>query len=156
MDKLKQWVALTVVAVLAVLAAGWFLLVSPKRGDATALNAQAASQDSANDVLRGKLATLKAQAKDEPAQEAKIAAVAAKIPTNSDLPSLIRSLTKTSDVTGVDVKSLSPGSPAAVAAPTAPATATAVRPTGGGALALFARLFPRKRRGRPISDCSRE
>ncbi len=34
MDKLKQWVALTVVGVLAIVAAGWFLLVAPKHSEA--------------------------------------------------------------------------------------------------------------------------
>jgi len=31
MDKLQQWVALTVAGSLALLAAGWFLVISPKK-----------------------------------------------------------------------------------------------------------------------------
>ena len=34
MDKAKQWIALAAVAVIAILAAGWFLVVSPKRSEA--------------------------------------------------------------------------------------------------------------------------
>ena len=34
MDKLKQMVALALVAALAIAAGGWFLLVSPKRKEA--------------------------------------------------------------------------------------------------------------------------
>jgi type II secretory pathway pseudopilin PulG len=46
MDKLKQWVVLTVVGCMAVLAAGWFLLISPKKAEAADLVAQTASQAS--------------------------------------------------------------------------------------------------------------
>jgi len=40
MDKLKQYVTFTVLGCLVVLAAGWFLLVSPKRSEAAELRAQ--------------------------------------------------------------------------------------------------------------------
>ena len=127
MDKLKQWIALTVVGVLAVLAGGWFLLVSPKHSDAAALRSQAAQQVSANASLQTQLAMLKAQAKNLPAQQAKLAAVAAKIPDNPALPSLVRALTKAADQTGVELVSLAPSQPIPVAGG---ATATAVAPGG--------------------------
>ena len=57
MDKLKQWVALTVVGALAILAAGWFLLVSPKRAEAAELRAAGRDagrrQRHARDAARG-------------------------------------------------------------------------------------------------------
>lgn len=150
MDKVKQWIALTVVGVLAVLVAGWFLLVAPKHSQAAALRAQADAQDLANSGLRTSLALLKAQAKDEPAQEATLAAVAAKIPDNPALPALIRDLDKATASTGVDLQSLAPGPPTLVAAPadsTQPPTAlsrTAGVPTvargvaaAGGSLAAI-------------------
>lgn len=130
MDKLKQWIALTVVGVLAVLAGGWFLLVSPKHSDAAALRSQAAQQVSANSALQTQLAMLKAQAKNLPAQQAKLAAVAAKIPDNPALPTLVRALTKAADDTGVELVSLAPGQPTPVGGA---ATARAVAP--GGAVA---------------------
>lgn len=129
MDKMKQYVALTVVGCLGVLAAGWFLLVSPKKAEATDLQTQAASQESANQTLRTKLAMLKAQAKDLPQQQAKLAAVAAKIPDNPALPALIRALDSASAEAGVELVSIAPGQPAAAQA--APATATT--PTAAGA-----------------------
>jgi Tfp pilus assembly protein PilO len=129
MDKLKQWIAFTAVGVLAVLAAGWFLLVAPKRTDASALRAEDATQTSTNAGLRTTLAMLKAQAKNEPAEEAKLAKVAAKIPDNPALPALIRALDKASASTGIDLVSLSPG----VATALAPPVATAVVPTAPSA-----------------------
>ncbi|MCW2779261.1 MAG: hypothetical protein JWN17_2986 [Frankiales bacterium] len=129
MDKLKQWVALTVVGCLAILAAGWFLLVSPKKAEAEDLRTQAASQDSTNATLQTKLAMLKAQAKDLPKQQAKLAAVAAKIPENPALPALIRALDSASAEAGVELVSIAPGQPTAVTA------AAATTPVAPGAVA---------------------
>lgn len=151
MDKLKQWVALTVLGVVVILAAGWFLLVSPKRSDASDLNAQAAAKQSANAMLITKLATLKAQAKDLPKQQAALAAVAAKIPDNPAMPALIRSLSSAAASAGVELVSIAPATatvvqtartgaatvtPAAAGAPvstSAAGAATVARPTGAGA-----------------------
>lgn len=142
MDKLKQWVALTLVGSLAILAAGWFLLVSPKRSEAADLNAQAADKQSANQQLESQLAILKAQAKQLPQQQAKLAAVAAKIPDNPALPALVRALTKAADDAGVELVSIAPSAPAdltakpgAAAAPAAPSAAAASTPTAAGAAA---------------------
>jgi Tfp pilus assembly protein PilO len=130
-SKMKQWVALTVVGVLAVLAAGWFLLVSPKRGEASQVRADVATQNTTNSGLQTQLAMLKAQAKTLPQQQAKLALVAAKIPDNPALPSLIRALSDAASDADVELVSMAPGQPAAVvgaaapgaAAPSAPGTA---------------------------------
>ena len=122
MDKLKQYVVFTVLGCLLVLAAGWFVLVSPKRSDASALRDQAATQVAANAQLETRLAVLKAQAKALPKQQAKLAAVAAKIPDNPALPALIRALTTAAKSAGVELVSVTPTAPAAVAS--APATTT--------------------------------
>lgn len=114
MDKLKQWLALTMVACLAIVAAGWFLLVSPKRAEATALKDQTLAQDATNDATRAQLQVLQAQAKDLPKKQADLARVAAKIPDNPGLPSLIRALTVASTSAGVDFVSVQPGPPSPV------------------------------------------
>jgi type IV pilus assembly protein PilO len=129
--KLKQWVALAAVAALVILAGGWFLLVSPKRSDAASLRSQTSDKQRANQLLASQLATLKSQAKDLPAQQAKIAAVAAKIPDNGAMPTLIRSLNSAAADTGVELVSLAPGQPTAVA----PAAAAVTTPTAGSTTA---------------------
>lgn len=139
MDKLRQWIAVTVVLVIAIAAAGWFLLISPKKQEAQDIRTQAAAQVAANQGLRLELATLKAQAKALPQQQAKLAAVAAKIPDNPALPSLIRALTAAAADAGVELLSLSPTKPAAVAA--APA-AGVVAPPAAGAPAAAAPAGP--------------
>ena len=135
MDKLKQWVALTVVGCLAVMAAGWFLLISPKKAEAADLVAQTSEQEATNDGLRTQLQVLKAQAKDLPKKQADLARVSAKIPDNPALPSLIRALTTAASSAGVQLVSLTPGAPVPVApppgtvvAPAEPAAAQEVPP----------------------------
>ena len=126
MDKLKQWVALTVVGCLGIMAAGWFLLVSPKKSEAAEVREQAVAQESTNAGLRTKLDVLKAQAKELPKKQADLARVAAKIPDNPGLPSLIRALTAASTAAGVELVSVVPKPPVAGAA--APGAAGAVAP----------------------------
>ena len=147
MDKLKQWIAFTVLGVLAVLAAGWFLLVSTKRADADALGQQAATQVTANSMLQTQLAVLKSQAKNLPQQQAQLAKVAAKIPDNPAEPALIRALDSAATAAGVELVSISPSLPAAAAAPAAatvpvapgaakavPKVGAPVAPAGAGSL----------------------
>ncbi len=143
MDKLRQWVALTVVASLAVLAAGWVLLVSPKRAEADELRASAEQASSSAATLRTQLSVLKAQAKDLPQQESRIAAVAARIPDDPGLPTLVRALTAASKTAGVELVSVTPGPPAPVlaATPAGPASpdgtaATAAAKPAGGLIAI--------------------
>jgi type IV pilus assembly protein PilO len=132
MDKAKQWVVLTAVGVLAVMAGGWFLLVSPKRSEASDIRALTASQQTTNAGLQSQLVRLKQQAKVLPAQQAKLAAVAAKIPDNPALPGLVRALTKAADASGVELLSMAPGTPTDVAPP---AAAQPVTPSASGTTA---------------------
>src|SRR4051812_40266536 len=137
MDKLKQYVVFTVLGCLVVLAAGWFLLVSPKRSSAAELRTQSAASVRDNQTLEAKLQVLKAQARDLPKQQAKLAAVAAKIPDNPALPAMVRALTTASQSAGVELVSMTPGTPAGVAAAPAATTTTSTvkRPAPGAASA---------------------
>jgi Tfp pilus assembly protein PilO len=139
MEKLKQYVVLAVLGSIVVLAAGWFLLVSPKRTEAEALRTQAAGQVTANSQLETQLTVLKAQAKDLPKQQARLAAVAAKIPSTPALPALIRALTTASTSAGVELVSVTPATPAVIAgAPTTAQTpAAAAPPSDAGQLAAI-------------------
>jgi Tfp pilus assembly protein PilO len=137
LEKLKQYVVFAVLGCLVVLAAGWFLLVSPKRTHAAELREEAAGQVSANAQLETKLQILKAQAKDLPKQQAKLAAVAAKIPDTPALPTLVRALTTAATSAGVELVSVTPSAPvAAAAAAPAAAPAAPAAPAAGAAPAV--------------------
>lgn len=130
MDKMKQWVALTVVGVLVVGVLGWMFLISPKRSTATDLRTQAAGVETKNRELDTQLATLKAQSKQLPRYQKQLAQVAAKIPDNPALPGLIRALTDAAEKANVELLTVAPTAPTAFSPAS---TAAAATPSGAGA-----------------------
>jgi Tfp pilus assembly protein PilO len=112
MTKMRQMTVLAAVAALAVLAGGWFLLVSPQRSKATTLHDKAAAQQATNMTLQNQLASLKSQHRDVPQVQAQLARLAVQMPNNPALPTLIRQLTVAADSAGVDLSSLAPAAPA--------------------------------------------
>jgi Tfp pilus assembly protein PilO len=126
MTDTRKWSALAVVLVAAIFAAGWFLLVSPKRGEASELRQQTGTQEEANARLADKITLLKTQQADLPEQRAKLATLRNQIPDNPALPSLIRDLTAAGRKAGVAIDAMAPAPPVAlVAEVTAPVAATA-------------------------------
>ena len=139
MSRIQQWAAGTVVALLVIVAAGWFLAISPQKHKVSNLGAQSASQEQANSGLKVKLAELTAQASAVPSEEAAVAAVTQKIPSDPDMPDYVRTLTTIAGQTGVDLISVAPGVPTAVtvAAAAAPAAAAAT-PSASASTAVAA------------------
>jgi hypothetical protein len=130
MDNLKRWVALSVTGCLAIMAAGWFLLVAPQRAEAEELRVAAQAQNDLNATLRTRLQALAAQARDLPAQQATLAEIAQQIPADAGLPDLVRALENNARAHRVDLVDISPGLPAPLAAPAA--TPTGVPAPAGG------------------------
>lgn len=126
-----------VVAMVGVLAAGWFLLVSPRRGEAADLEAKKLRQDQANVQLTNQIKQLQAQQADLPKERAKLATFRTQIPQDPALPSLVRQLTAAGRQTGVSIDELSPSTPLAAVvtgSPTAPVTTGTTAPAAGGSL----------------------
>jgi type IV pilus assembly protein PilO len=117
MTDTRKWSAVAVVLIAAIFAAGWFLLVSPKRTEAADLKAKTVSQEGNNLSLEQKLQELKAQQADLPAQRAELAAIKTNIPDNPALPSLIRDLTAAANKVGADLDALAPSAPQPISAP---------------------------------------
>ena len=143
MNKLTRWIALTVVAAVAVLAAGWVLLVTPKRSEAADLRQQASTQSASNEQLRIQLSMLKAQAKELPKEQAKLAAVAAKLPDNPAQPELLRALAAAADGAGVALVSVSPAAltPVVAATPAAPSADATAGPAVAAKVAAASTLM---------------
>ena len=127
MSRIQQWVAGTVVALLLIVAAGWFLAISPQKHKASSLGAQSAAQEQTNSGLRTKLSVLTAQMSTVPSEEAAVAAVTRKIPNDPAMPDYVRALTTIASQTGVELVSIAPSvpSPVTVAAARVPAAASA-------------------------------
>src|SRR5436305_3138708 len=128
MSKTRQWAVLTAIACLAVLVAGWFVVVKPQRAHASSLRTQAQGLDSSNTQLQSQVSQLRQQQKDLPAQQKILSQILTKIPDNPALPSLIRQLSSAADGAGVSLQTLAPSTPALV--PTAPG---ATAPAAAGA-----------------------
>lgn len=114
MTKLRQLWLLTALGSVAVLALGYFLAVAPKASKAAAVREDTETQLAANRKLRGQIDQLNKQKKDLPKQQAILEKFATRIPNNPGLPALIRSLSDAADNAGVELVSLSPGTPALV------------------------------------------
>ena len=123
MSKTRQWAMLTAVVCLAVLAAGWFLVIKPQRAQASDLRAQKSTVDAQSNRLRGQVAQLRQQQKGLPAQQKLLSQIATKVPDNPALPALIRQLSAAADGAGVNLLSLAPGQPA-LSQPVAAAAST--------------------------------
>src|SRR4051794_13968908 len=140
MTKSRQWAVLTAVVCLAVLAAGWFLVIKPQRAHAAALRSQAQGVDEQSNQLRAQVAQLKQQQKDLPAQQKVLSQIATRIPDNPALPSLIRQLSAAADGAGVNLVSLAPSAPVIAAA--APAAVTTGTGASGTAATSHAAVSP--------------
>ena len=133
MSKTRTWSMFTALGVVVILLAGWFLLVSPKRSEAAELRAQEVSVQEANERLRLQIETLKVQAEDLPAMQAKLADIKLQLPEDASLPALVRDLTKASVRAGIFLKHVAPGTPAllAPAAASPPAAPSPAAPEAG-------------------------
>lgn len=112
MTRSRQYILLGALASIAVLVAGWFLLVSPAHKKVEDISAQADSQRSTNSGLQAQVSALQAIARDLPRQEAATKALAAKVPTSAELPDLLRTLRATADKSGVTLSGIAPTAPA--------------------------------------------
>jgi Tfp pilus assembly protein PilO len=135
MSRSRTWTVGAALLALAVLAAGWFALIGPKRAEAADLQAQAVEQQEANARLQSKIKLLQTQAADLPAQQAKLAEIRTRIPESPALPALVRSLADLAQQAGVELYSLEPAAiePVEATATTATATTTETPTTAEGA-----------------------
>jgi Tfp pilus assembly protein PilO len=131
MSRIQQWIAGTVVAVLAIVAAGWFLAIAPQKHKVSNLGSQATQQEQNNSGLRTRLAQLTTAQQAVPSEQAEVAAITQKIPSDPAMPSYVRALTVIAQKAGVELVSIAPGGPVAVtvAAPAVAAPAAAATPS---------------------------
>lgn len=112
MTKLRQLWLLTALAAVAILAGGYFLLVSPQSSKASALRKDTAAQETTNQSLQSQINLLNQQEKHLVEKENLLSKFSGKIPPNPALPALIRSLSDAADRSGVLLVALTPSSPA--------------------------------------------
>jgi len=125
-------IALAVVALVAVLAGGWFVVVAPKRADIAVVQTQIADADKRRATAEAALADaerLRAQARKDGAMAARLSKA---VPDDDNVGALIRQLDAIAQANKIDfraMKLVSAGEPAPQAA--APATPAGENPADG-------------------------
>ena len=137
MSKVRAWAALALVAIVAVFAAGWFILLSPQKHKVSKLDDQAAAQLQTNQQLTSQISLLKKQRAQIPAQQAEIAAIQGRLPDTPALAAYVRWLSSTAAATHVELVSVAPSQPVQAQLQQTAATASA-SPTGSAAPAQAA------------------
>lgn len=130
MTVMRKWSLLAAALVVAIVAAGWFLLIAPKRSEAAGIRADAASKDAANAQLVQQLEILKAQQADLPRKRARLATLGKLIPNNPALPTLVRNLSAAGKKAGVTIVSLEPALPVPLVEATTPVVASTTGTSG--------------------------
>lgn len=127
------WVAGTIVLVLAMTAAIWFLVAQSRFESAAATMLQAEDTRSRNDLLRIQLAQLKEDFEHLDEYKAELASLQSQVPATADLGGYTRALDALAVSSGVTILDASPGvaETVSVVTPAVPvATDTAVASTG--------------------------
>lgn len=114
-----------VLAVAALVAAGWFLVLSPMRGEAGDLSAQVDTQRATLDQALAEVAAGVAARRSYARHYATVARLGAAVPEDDNTASLLVQVEQAADATEIDFRSLrlGQGSGAAAAAPPPPAPA---------------------------------
>jgi Tfp pilus assembly protein PilO len=117
----RDRIVVMVVAVLAVLAAGWVLVVSPERSKAGKLDAQVTAAKSALSSAEGELSSARAAQAQYASAYSSIVNLGKAVPAEEEVPSLIYQLSLATHRHSIEFASIaSPTTPAAAALPVTP------------------------------------
>jgi hypothetical protein len=120
------------IAAAAILAAMWFLLVSPERAQISGLNAQISSAQQALSAAQSKLSSARSSEASYQTDYASIVKLGEAVPPTPQVPSLVYELDQLSNSKDVDFESIS----ASAASTTAAASSTAAASTATAFSAL--------------------
>jgi Tfp pilus assembly protein PilO len=120
-----KWYAGAAAASVAVLGAGYFLLVSPQQTTAADIQAQTQTVVQQNLGTEQQIAALKAEFKDLPKLQSEVAAIRTKIPQTPNEPALIRAISQAAAKAGLTLESMQFQVPQAIVGGGAAAPTTA-------------------------------
>jgi len=111
----QRWYAGAAAASLGVLAAGYFLLVSPQQSSASDISAQATTVEQANVAAEHQVEALKAEYQDLPALQSQVAVIRTRLPQSPEEPTLLRTISALASSSGVKLASIGLQTPAVLA-----------------------------------------
>jgi Tfp pilus assembly protein PilO len=100
-----KWYAGAAAASIAVLGAGWFLLVAPQKTSAEEIQARTETVVQQNRTTESQIAALKAEFKDLPQLQSQVSAIRSRIPQAVAEPALIRSISAAAAKAGLTLDS---------------------------------------------------
>lgn len=126
-SRTSRWSIGTALLCVVLLAASWFLLISPRRAEAADLTQQASSVNAQIGTMQQQLARLRDEYAGLAQQKDELKAIQAQLPPDADVAGLVRDLQDFAGTAGVTLQSITPGTPVVLAADGSPdpsATAT--------------------------------
>jgi hypothetical protein len=133
----RIWLAGGALAAVIIVAAGWFLFISPKLSSASSMRSQTSSTEFQNTVLQAKTNQLRNESKNIGDLKSQLQTALAGLPTDSGLPQFTTEVSSIAATNAVKVTSITVGGLTAAApggaAPATPATGVA---TAGSVYAL--------------------
>lgn len=120
--KKSTWIGATVFGALVIMAAAWFLAISPTMSAAAEIQEQAEQTVSQNEMLEMQLTQLKADFEKLPEYKAELATLQQQIPTDAMLSDYLRQLQQIATAHAVTLTTITPA-PAQLVALAAPAAA---------------------------------
>ncbi|HEX3434690.1 MAG TPA: hypothetical protein VHT25_11590 [Solirubrobacteraceae bacterium] len=129
------------IAVLALLAAGWFLAVSPERKEASLAATQVAAAKTALVTAQGDVASATKARERYASAYASVVSLGKAVPPSDEVPSLIYQLARASNKKHVEFNSITSGSAGAAGASAVPTAATAAAATAGFSQMPFTFIF---------------
>jgi Tfp pilus assembly protein PilO len=156
--KRSTWVGGTVFVALLIMAASYFLAVSPTLATASDTRAQVQATEQSNQVLQVKLTKLKADFAKLPEYKAELAAIRVQIPTTADLSGYLRQLDAVAVAHSVTFTDVTPSTPQsvvpAVAVAAAPAATPAAPPAATPTATATAEALPEAPSGVPAAEAA--
>jgi Tfp pilus assembly protein PilO len=129
-NRTTQWSLGAGLLCIVILAASWFMLISPRRATAADVHDQAVSADSQAILLDAKIAQLKTQFAGLAKQQASLKTIKAQLPPGADIPAFVRVLQSISAQSGAALSSITPGAPIVLSATGGSASTSTTAPAG--------------------------
>jgi type II secretory pathway pseudopilin PulG len=138
----RDRIVILVVLALGAVVAGWMLVVSPKRDQASALSTQISAQQSQLDSARSQLAAGETARAAFAGQYAELAKLGEAVPPDDDVPSLIYQVQNAAQAAKVSFRGLQLGSAVGSSSSTPPSSSSSSSSTPGATTPAPAQLPP--------------
>lgn len=135
MTPARKWILLAVAASLIVAVAGWFLVISPARAQASQLTTQADGQAMTNQQLQISIAQLRRESQELQSQQKRLQELEKRIPEKMELSDLIKKIATTVNKAGGKITAFTPTEPQALNASNAATTPTSATTGANGSAA---------------------